>query len=66
MKIPREYQHEYIVCLPESLESQVMTEVKNTISELFLNKEEKEEAYVNALCSKVCDLEDLIELKYVV
>lgn len=64
MKIPKIYQYEYIVCLPEALENQIMEEVKRVISELLLNKEEKEEAYINALCSKVCDLENTIEIEY--
>lgn len=64
MKIPRKYQHEYIVCLPESLEIQVMKEVKKVIAELLSNKEEKEEAVINAMCSKVCNLEDTIQIEY--
>ena len=65
MKIPRKYQHEYICCLPQSLESQIMTEVRRNISELLLNKEEKQEAIENSHSSKVCDLEDTIQIEYV-
>ena len=64
MKIPRKYQHEYIVCLPGALENQVREEVKGVIFKLLLNKEEKEEALINAMCSKVCDLEDTIRIEY--
>lgn len=65
MKIPRKLQHEYVSCLPQSLEKQIMTEVRRNISELLLNKEEKQEAIENANCSKVCDLEDTIKIQYV-
>lgn len=65
MKIPKKYQHEYVSCLPQSLENQIMKEVKSNISELLLNKEEKQEAIENAHSSKVCDLEDTITIKYV-
>ena len=65
MKIHRKYQHEYICCLPQSLEKQIMTEVRRNISELLLNKEEKQEAIENANCSKVCDLEDTIKIQSV-
>ena len=58
------YQHEYIVCLPGALENQVREEVKGVIFKLLLNKEEKEEALINAMCSKVCDLEDTIRIEY--
>lgn len=65
MKIPRKYQHEHICCLPQSLENQIMTEVRKNISKLLLNKEEKQEAIKNAHCSKVCDLENTIVIQYV-
>ena len=65
MKIPRKYQHEYICCLPHSLENQIMTGVRDNISKLLLNKKEKKEAIENANCSKVCDLEDTISIQYV-
>ena len=65
MNIPRKYQHEYICCLPQSLESQIMAEVRQNIEQLLLNKEEKQEAIENANLSKVCDLEDTILIQYV-
>lgn len=66
MKIPRRYKHEYICCLPKTLENRIMAAVRENISDLLLNNEEKKEAIENANCSKVCDLEDTIQIKYVV
>lgn len=65
MKILKKYQHEYISCLPQFLENQIMIEIKKNISQLLLNKEEKQEAIENANYSKVCDLEDTIHIEYV-
>ena len=65
MKIPKKYQFEYIKCLPFSLMHYIMKEVKIEISKLILTNEEKQEAIENASFSKVCDLEDLIFIKYV-
>lgn len=65
MKISKKYQFEYVCCLPIVLEKAVMTEVKKSISELLLSDEEKQEAIENANCSKVCDLEDTIQIEYV-
>lgn len=65
MKIPKQYQYEYVSCLPQALERQIMTAVSKKISNLLLNKEEKQEAIENANCSKVCDLEDTIQIEYV-
>ena len=65
MKISKKYQFEYVCCLPVELEKAIMTEVKKSISELWLSEEEKEEAIENANCSKVCDLEDTIAIEYV-
>lgn len=65
MKIPKKYQFEYVSCLPQTLEHQIMTTVSQNISQLLLNKEEKQEAIENAKCSKVCDLEDTIHIEYV-
>lgn len=65
MKIPKIYQHEYVSCLPQSLENKIMTEIKRNISQLFINKEEMQEAIENANCSKVCDLEDTIRIQFV-
>ena len=42
-----------------------MVAVRENISDLLLNNEEKKEAIENANCSKVCDLEDTIQIKYV-
>lgn len=65
MKIPRRYKHEYICCLPKTLENRIMVAINKNISELLLNEEEKQEAIENANCSKVCDLEDTIRIEYV-
>lgn len=64
MKISKIYQHEYVSCLPQSLENKIMTEIKRNISQL-LSKEETQEAIENANCSKVCDLEDTIQIQFV-
>lgn len=65
MKIPRKYKYEYVCCLPKELENSIMEEIRQNISKLALNKEEKAEAIENANLSKVCDLTDTIEIKYI-
>lgn len=65
MKIPKQYQFEYVSCLPQTLEKQIMIVVSTNISQLLLNKEEKQEAIENVKCSKMCDLEDTIQIEYV-
>lgn len=65
MKIPKQYQFEYVSCLPQKLECHIMSEVRKNILKLLLNEEEKQEAIENANCSKVCDLEDTIQIEYV-
>lgn len=65
MRILVRYKHEYVSCLPKPLESQIMAEITRNILQLLLNKEEKQEAIQNANCSKVCDLEDTIQIVYV-
>lgn len=64
MTISRKYKHEYVSCLPVSLENQIMTEVKKAIAPLFLTELEKEEAIENARTSKVCDLTDTIDIVF--
>ena len=64
MRILRKYQFEYVSCLPEELKRQIIEEVSEIVSELLLNKEDKQEAIENANCSKVCDLEDTITIQY--
>ena len=65
MQIPKKYKHEYVCCLPKPFEKRLMAAVSKNISALLLNEEEKEEAVENANCSKVCDLEDTIQIEYV-
>ena len=65
MQIPKKYKHEYVCCLPKPLEKRIMAAVSKNISAILLNEEEKEEAVENANCSKVCDLEDTIQIEYV-
>lgn len=65
MKIPKQYQFEYVACLPHPLERRIMAMVNKNISQLILNKEEKKKAVENAKYSKVCDLEDTIQIKYI-
>ena len=65
MKIPRKYRHEYVSCLPISLERQIMNTVKSVISSLLLSDTEKIEAIENANCSKVCDLTDTISIQFI-
>lgn len=65
MKIPKIYQHEYVSCLPQSLENKIMIEIKRNISQLLINEEEMQKAIENANCSKVCDLEDTIQIQFV-
>lgn len=65
MKIERKYKFEYVACLPQNIETAIMTEVEKEVSTLFLSEEEKQEAIENANNSKVCDLEDTINIKYI-
>lgn len=65
MKILTKYRVKYISCLPQSLQYQIMAEVKRNISQLLLNKEEKQEAIEDAHNSKICNLEELIHIEYI-
>ena len=65
MRIPKKFRFEYVACLPLHMETSTMKEVRQNISGLFLSKKEKQEAVKNAACSKVCDLEDTINIEYV-
>lgn len=65
MKIPKQYQFENICCLPVTMEKTIMAAVRKNISNLLLNKKEKQEAIENANCSKVCDLEHIIKIQYI-
>ena len=65
MNIPKQYKHEYVSCLPKTLEAIVMNAIRNAVSKLCLTESEKEEAIENAKCSKVCDLTDTINIHFV-
>lgn len=65
VKIPKKYQLEHVCCLPEEIEKMIMTAVKKTVNKLLLTNEEKQEAVENANFSQICDLEDLICIKYI-
>lgn len=65
MKIEKKYQNEYVACLPKTLETEIMKEVRNAIATLLITEEEKLDAIENANMSKVCDLEDTIAIEYV-
>lgn len=65
MKISKQYQFENICCLPVTMEKTIMAAVRKNISNLLLNKKEKQEAIENANCSKVCDLEHMIKIQYI-
>ena len=65
MKIPKQYKYEYVSCLPEKLESQVMQEVKKEVTNLFLTDSEKQEAIENANNEKICNLTDTINIEFI-
>ena len=62
IKVPEQYKHEYICCLPIKLESRIMEAVKNKIGMLPLTAEEKQEAIENASNEKLCNLTDTIQI----
>ena len=65
MKIPKQYRHEHVSCLPIELEHEVMKEVKKAIDTLLLTDEEKQNAIESADCEKLCNLTDTIEIEFV-
>ena len=65
LKIPKQYKHEYVSCLPIELESRIMEEVKKEIETLLLTDEEKQEAIENANNEKVCNLTETINIKFI-
>lgn len=63
--IPKQYAHEYVCCIPESLENAIMQSVRKVVSTALLTDDEKEEAIENANNSKVCDLtHDTIKIRF--
>ena len=64
IKVPEQYKHEYICCLPIKLESRIMEEVKDKIGMLPLTEEEKQEAIENACNEKLCNLMDTIQIEW--
>jgi hypothetical protein len=65
IKLNRTLSHKYVSCLPQDIESAIMTEVRNEIATLLLSDEEKQEAIENANNSKVCDLTDTIKIEFI-
>lgn len=65
MKIPKQYKHEYVCCLPVELESRIMQEIKKEVVTLLLTDAEKEEAIENANNEKVCNLTDTISIEFI-
>lgn len=62
IKVPEQYKHKYICCLPIKLELRVMKEVKSKIEMLSLTAKEKQEAIENACNEKLCNLTDTIQI----
>lgn len=65
LRVPKQYKHEYVCCLPIELEQTIITQVKKEIATLNLTEEEKEEAIENANNEKVCNLTETINIKFV-
>lgn len=65
MKIERKYKFEYVACLPQNIETAIMTEIKKEVSKLLLTEEEKQEAIENANNEKVYNLTDTINIEFV-
>ncbi len=65
MDISIRYKFEYVCCLPIALKKKIMQRVSKNIKNLALSDQEKKEAIESANCSKVCDLEDTINFRYV-
>jgi hypothetical protein len=65
MNIPKQYIHEYVSCIPETLEITIVNAIRNAVSKLYLIESEKEEAIEKAKNSKVCDLTDTININFV-
>ena len=65
MNIPKQYRHEYTICVPQSLCAAIMKEVRKVVSTLLLTEEEKKKAIDDAAHSKICDLTDTISITFV-
>ena len=65
LKINKLYAHEYVCCLPKSVSSEIMNEVKKAVSALHLTDNEKIEACENAECEKLCNLTDTINIEFI-
>lgn len=65
IKINKNLSHEYVCCLSQELENEIMKEVRKEITTLLLTEEEKQEAIENANNSKVYNLIDTIEIKFI-
>lgn len=63
--IPKQYTHEYVCCLPETLETIIMNAIRKVVSTALLTDDEKQEAIEMANNSKVCDLTpDTIKIRF--
>lgn len=62
LNINRKDMHKYVACLDDKTEQQIRTEVVNALKGSPMLTTENVH---NAMCSKVCDLEDTININYV-
>lgn len=65
MKIPNRYKHEYVCCLPTSLEKEIMSEVELSVEKLKIEPEERNCILCDAHNSIVCDLTDTINIEFI-
>ena len=64
IRIPNDFKHEYVYCLPKPLEQTIMENIEEKIHTLLLSEEEKRQALEDANCSKVCDLTETVEITF--
>ena len=65
IKILKQYENNYVACLPVFYETEIINEVINAIHELHLSEEEKATAIKNANNEKVYNLADTIEIEFI-
>lgn len=65
IKVSEKHRFEYVCCIPEHIKYLIVKAIKKSVEKLLLDKEEKRNAIENAKNSKVCNLEDLIHIKYI-
>lgn len=61
--LPKSYQQEYVLCLPEPIQQQILSEVTKAIQTLT-KEQQTPDAFKQAKHSKVCDLENTIQIEY--